>query len=291
MRLNMLKLLFLSVLLCFVPPVLSEQASNKQQISWQTYHRPPASFREGELIGKGFVDLSLQMVVDALPEYEHQRPATTLARALENIRQGRQVCHPALYPTQERKQFAVFSQSSLITPSIRVVAREDFAKQVLSSPVDLPALINNPQYSFILVTGRSYGKAIDELLARYKNVQQVSIAAHNVANLFRLVEKGRVDFTLAYPFEFAYYKANESDSVVPLSLYTIQNAAPYVSGAIACPNNAWGRQVIKRIDQILTTLKKDPAYIKAMTTWWRSDAQTPAFTRYYQDEFLQQGQE
>ena len=110
--------------------MLPFHAPANDTILWQTYHRPPGTFNFGENKGQGFVQQSLQMIIEQMPEYQHEMPITTLARAIADIKAGKKACHPALYITPEREKEMIFSNASILNANNRVIARPEKAMRI-----------------------------------------------------------------------------------------------------------------------------------------------------------------
>lgn len=276
--------------LLFVLCLSSSYVFCSETVYWQTYHRPPATILHGEFKKQGFVDRSLQLVTQQLPQYRHVQYTSTLARAIQDMKQGKPVCHPALYQTKERESHLTFSIPSIITPTIQLVATPDFIEaNELSPPVDLKPLIDGDRFSFALVAGRSYGEEIDAMLdSRSHQYSQLLMPVSGMDQVFSLVQKKRVDLTIAYPFEFNFYLKAEAPGSEPLRMLPFANTKqPFVLGSFACPKNPWGRKVIEQINRALERVRGTSEYLQAMTQWWPKQAETPEFIAFYRNSFLQ----
>lgn len=266
------------------PPVLNAQ----EVIKWQTYHRPPGSIKAGVFEEQGFIDKVLTLVIADLPEYSHQRPTTSLARALADIEAGKQVCHPALHVTEERKQHMYFSQPAIINPTNRLIGDKAHSENLLvNNEVDIE---NFPSKStFALIKDRSYSGGYDEFLASHiSSEQQIYISSDTLDTLFQLIASKRVDFTIAYPFELQHFKTNNPNIGKNLVSFKIQGSPAYSVGSVACPKNSWGKLVIKRVDEVLDKLKPTKAYHDALTTWWEHERDNKEFQVFYRDVFIPQ---
>jgi len=260
----------------------------KDTILWQTYHRPPGTFNYGEHKGQGFVQKALQMIIEQMPEYDHEMPITTLARATSDIVAGKKACHPALYITPERKKQMVFSNASILNSNTRVIAKPENIMPFLEhGQVNLKKLLQHDSLIFGHVKNRSYGNAIDNIFKKYdhaKNIIQVDNI--DLQRVFQMIERDRVNISIAYPFEIQYYLQNNTQSTGLLEAYSIVGIPPYNTGAIACPNNAWGKKVIQQVNTILKTLKPTIEYREALTSWRENERDDPLFNQYYQAYFL-----
>jgi uncharacterized protein (TIGR02285 family) len=268
--------------------MLSFAVPAKDTILWQTYHRPPGTFNFGENEGQGFVQQSLQMIIEQMPNYQHERPITTLARAIADIKAGKQACHPALYITPEREKEMIFSNASILNANNRVIARPEKILPFLNNgQVSLEKILQQNSLVFGHVKNRSYGNILDDIFKRHRHAEHiVQVDNIDLNRVFQMIERERVDISVAYPFEIQHYLMKNPQSTGQLAAYEIENIPAYNIGAIACPKNAWGKKVIKQINTILKKIKPTAEYQTAITTWRENERNNPAFIKYYRDYFL-----
>lgn len=263
-------------------------AQDKGVISWQTYHRPPGIILTGEGQGTGSIQQTLKLVIDKLPDYDHQMPLTTLARSLEDIKQGKKVCHPALFKTAERERFMYFSQNSLMNPTNRVIAHGNkIAHLADGDTVDLVKVLREPRLTFALIKGRSFTQPIDAILAQHLDKSAVvDLSNTNLSMLFQMIEMGRIDVTIAYPYEVQYYLQKTLKTVGNVKIYKIADMPTYGLGSIACPKNEWGKKIIEKVDLALAELKPTPAYKNAIKGLWQDSGSASEFDTLYNNVFL-----
>lgn len=268
--------------------VMPSFASAKDTILWQTYHRPPGTFNYGVNKGQGFVQKTLQLIIDKMPEYQHEMPVTTLARAISDIEAGHNVCHPALYITPERRKHMVFSDASILNPNNRIIAKpETIAPFLKNGAIDLEHILQQDILSFGHVKNRSYGNVIDGIFTKYQQTKNfVPLQNIDLTRVFKMIEIGRVDLTIAYPFEIQHYLNESPQTAKQLQAYSIANMAPYDIGSIACPNNAWGKKITQQVNKILKEIKPTVTYQKALTTWRENERSSKLFQQYYHDYFI-----
>ncbi|WP_164078318.1 TIGR02285 family protein [Alteromonas facilis] len=279
---------YLLSLLTFLPLGFAFNATaDENEINWQVFHAPPIHIKVGPDAGKGFVDLMLTELMSKMPEYQHHQPFTTQSRALHDIEVGKQVCHPSLFKTPEREKFAVFSKPTLFSPANRLIVKPaDIVALELPQVIDLDEILQQHQLTLGLVQGRSYGPYIDGIIKGYGDDNIVRISPEQSEVIFRLLENGRIQSTVAYPFEVNYYhRYNMQEAHQKVALY-IKGEPEFVMGRVACPNNEWGQKVVHRVNAVLSELVRTDAYEKAMTTWWREEADTAAFRDFYDTVFL-----
>lgn len=268
--------------------MLPFSVSAKDTILWQTYHRPPGTFNFGENKGQGFVQQSLQMIIEQMPDYQHEMPITTLARAIADIKAGKQACHPALYITPEREKEMIFSNASILNANNRVIARPEKILPFLNNgQVSLEKILQQNSLVFGHVKNRSYGNIIDDIFKRHEHAENiVQVDNIDLNRVFQMIERERVDISISYPYEIQHYLMKNPQSTGQLAAYAIENIPAYNIGAIACPKNAWGKKVIQQINTILKEIKPTAEYQTAITAWRENERNNPAFIQYYRDYFL-----
>lgn len=255
-------------------------------IYWQTYHRPPGIIKHGTDAGKGFVQLILNEIIKEMPEFQHVQTTSTLARALEDMKSHKNVCHPSLMKNSQRESFIAFSQSSLFNPANYVITRSSLAQQIQPHPVDIAELVHNSPFTFVVIKGRAFGEIVDKHIATLDDERVMQIASDSLSVMFHLIALGRIDVTIAYPFEFEYFTQHQNQDDDVISLIPIANMPRFIHGSIACSKTPWGEKVIAKVDKILTRIKPTKAYQQAMTRWWPESILDKDFETYYHSTFL-----
>ena len=276
--------IYLAALLFFI--TLNTYANN--QVDWQSSHRPPASIWQGSFTQQGFADATRDIVTAMLPHYQHKTSMHSLATITNNMKLGKPVCHPLLFDTKIRREFAYFSIPSAITPSMRVVTTEKNAKKLkLDQKLSLESLLKNTSVSFALIRGRSYGKYLDDIIANHADgYAHVKIEVTDNTTLFKLLAKGRVDYVLAFPFELNYYLSYAQIDDTKFVNFSINGLEEYAIGSIACSKTPLGKSVVLDVNNVLRKQREKQAYIDAMTKWWPEEAKSERFKQFYQNKFL-----
>ncbi|WP_085297997.1 TIGR02285 family protein [Cognaticolwellia mytili] len=274
------------LLCCIFANLYLSVSAQANTIIWQTDHRPPASILKAPYQGQGFIDTIRDELIEQLPQYQHIRSVSSLDRLFEEMNQGKEICHPLLFVTEERKKNAYFSIAATITPSMRLVMRADVAQALyLKEPINLEQFISNTRETFAIVKGRSYGPVIDSILALHNsNDNHVKINVSDNTTLFKLLEKNRVDFTFAYPFELNYYRTHNPNT--QFKMFTIQGEADYTLGSVACSKTAWGKSAIENINSALRKQRQQDNFISTISYWWPEETTKQEFKDFYQNVFL-----
>ncbi|WP_170309522.1 TIGR02285 family protein [Litorilituus lipolyticus] len=254
-------------------------------IYWQTDHRPPASILHGPYQGQGFIDQIRDSLIENLNEYQHLTSISALDKLFHDMKLGKNICHPLLFVTKQRKQHAYFSIPVTITPSMRVVMTTKRAnEQNIKEPIELKTLFKSGQI-FATVKGRSYGAFIDEAIKQQKNnYSHAQMSAEDNTRLFRLLEKNRIDFTFAYPFELNYFQTYHQST--DFSSFTIKGLSEYTLGSVACSKTAWGKSVIGKVNKVLLKQRQQADFISRMNHWWPEETNKEAFKQFYRHDFL-----
>lgn len=273
------------LILLFVPFVVL--ATKDNVISWQTFDRPPSSILRGPLKGQGWGDITIKTLANNMPEYRHAHVESTLARVLNDMQQGKQVCHPNLFVTPERKAFIYFSIPSSISPSIRFISNRDFInRHGLHSPVDLADILANPNFTATLSDKHSYGRDIDELLEAHTASEHiVRMPINSGITLFKLLAHQRVNYSLGYVQELNFYR-QQGVPLDNLQTLRIKHARPYVMGSVGCAKTPWGKQVIDRINQVLLKKRYTPGFIDGIGRWWPEEVESQEYKDFIENEFL-----
>lgn len=252
-------------------------------IYWQTYHRPPAAFTTGEYQGQGFAQQILTLIINQMPNYKHEIVVTTLARAVADIKANKYSCHPALIETKQRKEFMLFSQASLLNPTGRIIGQVNLIKPFLENgKVNLTKLLQQSPLTLAHINKRSYGQKIDNILKNNLNDRQIfQVQDIELTRVFKMIERKRLDFVIAYPHEISYY-INNNVSTNRLGIYQIAGIPAYTLSSVACPKTPWGQQAISDINQALRKIKPTKAYQNALLAWREEEAKHAHFQQFYQ---------
>jgi uncharacterized protein (TIGR02285 family) len=201
-------------------------------------------------------DRLIQWVQARLPDVEHKRVIANAKRSWMLIRDGEPVCHAGAVRTPERERMALFSNTWLLPPLQLIVHREHVASLPVNAAghVDLAALLADPAQRGVVVHGRSYGPAVDALLAQrpdHSALRQITSGDFG-SNLLPMLLQRRADYAIEYPNALGALGQRRPD-VTQLALLLIKGATEPVLSGIACPRTPWGRAAIHLIDRALGT--------------------------------------
>jgi uncharacterized protein (TIGR02285 family) len=248
------------------------------------YDAPPNFILTGPQKGQGFIQQLLLMVIDHMPHYEHRVEVSSQNRALDKLRAGENVCHPALMVNPNRKGFIHYTLPSLVSPTSRLVMRNE-----LDTPdtIKLGHLLFETKNIIALVKGRSFGNPIDDLI-NHKDARRnvVRLADENTDTIFKLIQAKRVDATIAYPAELNYFRIKNQDPLSPLKIVGIEGLTEYIMASMGCAKTEWGKSVVADLNQIIGNLRQSDEYQIKMNSWWKQQGASESFNTFYKEEFL-----
>lgn len=267
-------------------------ADDKPVMTWMVLDLPPSSILVNDLPTDGATDIVLKLIADAWPEVEHRYLVVNTARAMANLGEGVPACFSGALITPERERIAYFSPTSLALPLHLVVRGDALAKIPRNAKGEVLAatLFDRSDLRGLMVPQRSYSPTVDALLhlrSASSGIRYVT-AADNGANILKMLQRNRGDYTLEYDAFLAYQQSRNPELREGGGLYALPLAgspAP-AYGGIGCPRTAWGHDAIEKIDSLLTKLAPSPAYQNAMNRWL-----TPETIKRYQGaqaEFFRQ---
>ena len=191
-----------------------------------------------------------------LPGVAFQPVVANAERSWALIRRRQRACHAGAARTPERERQAYFTNTWLVPPPQLIVRHDRRAALPLDArgAVDLQALLGDDALHGVVPQGRSYGPALDALLAApsgNSRLQRVFGGDYGSSLLAMLVQ-GRADYTLDYPNTLVAM-ASQTPGDAQLAALPIQGASDPVISGIACPRSPWGLAAIRLIDRALGT--------------------------------------
>lgn len=264
----------------FLIYLISLACLGKEEITWYAYHQPPASILEGEYQGLGFMDQSLDLLIKALPQYEHHKVKVTVNRLVQQLKLKQKACAFGLYKTPQRESFILFSETALMHRNLRVLMHKStFNRLELPTKIKLEQLFNKHNLTTYIVEGRSYGTAIDAVLEKYPyNVMKRSSSSNY--GLYQMLERKRLDFVIDYP-STASYALDSHLLKFDYQLLEIEGLTPFSSSGIGCSKSNWGEKVVADINKALSEIKPKPSYFEALSYWSNQLPDNQAFQHYF----------
>lgn len=281
---------FTLLMLCCM--MLPSPAVAKEKLYWLEAVAPPFFIHEGPLAGQGYEDLITDILVEKLPQYEHEHLQATISRHYQQWKQGENACSLAMYKTPERDEFVYFSKASVFTlPPVLIITKDRFQDFGGKKVVSLAELLQQGKMVIGRSKNRSYGAEFDKMLDTYGNDKNIYAyeGPELSLNLFKMLLAGRLDALPALPEEAMYLAETMGflDKIMTISvsenLQDLQSMLTYV----ACSKTDWGKKTIEAIDTILVRERPTERY-QAAYERWLDPSSVNDYRRMYREIFLQQ---
>ena len=275
--------------LSFVCAATQTMAADKPVMTWLLLDLPPTSIIVDGKLTDGISDSTLKLIIQEWPEVDHKIVVVNGARGMAYLAEGFPACFAGIIMTPEREKLAYFSQTHQAAP-LQLIARADVVGKLAKNSKGevMPAtLFDRTDLRGIVVPQRSYSPVLDALLNLRGPQSGIrnALAADSGANILKMLNLGRGDYTLEYDFVLAYQQKKNPELLQPPGLKSVPiagTASPRVG--IGCPHTDWGREAVMKIDAIMVKIAKHPDYLNSQTKWLTPDA-LKSFKRA-QDEFF-----
>ncbi|CAM3702991.1 hypothetical protein [Roseateles saccharophilus] len=240
-------------------------------------------------VGDGVVrpsDMISSWLQAHMPGVELRPTLANAERSWTLVRQGEKACIANAVRLPERERLAYFSAVWLMPPPQLIVRRErlDALPLDVRGAVNLQTLLADASLRGAIAQGRSYGPALDALLAPGGVGLLRVTGADFGSNLVSMVLQDRVDYTVEYP-NILVALGSQREGELPLAALPVKGAADPVPSGVACPRTPWGHAAIRLIDQALGTPAGAAMLREALRISLPADTQRAyrdAFDAYFQ---------
>lgn len=266
-------------LLALLFAALSAQADDGV-IEWQLYNQPPLSMLDGPNRAQGALNLGLnQQLLPQLKQYRHHFNEVPIKRLLLALKSQPHACAFGLLRTAEREAYMQFSLPVLPQLPPGVVVRRAEADALLSflnrdGALRLKDWLASGSGRLGVTDGRSYGAAVDELLAPLRGGARVPVVAADapMRNLLQMVALGRLEMAVALPYEPRYLELAEGLDAKALRYLPLAEQPRQLVGYAACAKGPFGEGVIKRINAVLARPEVQAALVGYYERWLDEDS-------------------
>lgn len=247
--------------------------SAKPLLSWATNTAPPFHIVGGPFNQQGICDELLNSIQKQLPDTKHQilvMPQTRIHQALNN---KEPLCFPCMIHRAKPTSTAVFSQPTHWYRPQGIITRKALAhhfSQQFGSPLVLANLLADKTFKLGLAAGRRYGE-LESVLEPYRKNSLVRSGDDGPIALLKMIQSGRIDFTLDYDIILTYLNKTAPEQAKGLVYVPLAELQQPIAGAVGCSNSDWGRQQIELIDTVLPAVRAAPAFMQSLELWF--DAQ------------------
>lgn len=240
-------------------------------IVWRVVDWPPFYILDGSQKNTGLYDSIVEFLIINMPEYQHVKRPMNTSRALYEIKQGKNVCHPSVLPDTQAHLSHV---NSFLLPH-RVVfnnhSLHDIKKHVdHNGRISLRSLFGSDLHGGV-APGR-YSDTINQLIGEYMEVANFSVTP-KYDSLVKMLVNRRVDYIIEYDPVVAYF---EKVRVIkePVHSYGITEMGKetFLPVHIGCPNNDWGRKVIADVNRVLSVEFSTPDFLGKRLRWYNDES-------------------
>ncbi|MFJ9452820.1 MULTISPECIES: TIGR02285 family protein [unclassified Herbaspirillum] len=267
------------VLLCLLASAACTAAPAADQIVWGKYNVPPYMIRGGEWAHQGIFDLTLNVLKDQLPQYQHVELEAPFPRINSEIKKGSHWCYNGTLKTPEREAYGYFSLPSSIFLPLRIIVRRDRLSQ-FTGKQSLQSLLQNRQFITSVMRDRSYSPTVDKLLAAYPPKENYSEQIEAIGMLLA----GRIDYMVELPL-LAFDQARAMGHAGELIAIPMQEADEVVFNRVMCSKNEWGRQVVEQVNKVLIA-NRGKAYYRSIVEKWHDPESVAEIRKIYDSVFL-----
>ncbi|MBF0280437.1 MAG: TIGR02285 family protein [SAR324 cluster bacterium] len=240
----------------------------KEIIHWYQSDSPPFIILRGPDKGTGSIDSVIKFFQERIPQYEHKNALSNLVRFEKQAKNGENWCHAWLLKTAEREKFLFYSDpATLVLPSHLIIKKENLALFGSQNQVSLEKIFKNKRIKGRVARSRSYGKKIDSLIERYKDVSNLKLVSQKEIQVLKMLLLDRIHYTINYPVvaDYLAHQFNAAEKFISIPLKETQDIK---KGYIGCARTPWGRQVIDQINQVLKKERTSQLYRKMVTELW-----------------------
>jgi uncharacterized protein (TIGR02285 family) len=209
------------------------------------------------------------------------------SRFWEDVKAGKQILNSMAIKTDERSQFAAFSDVISFALPHRVITKRSTLEKIGNpESVALADFIKDKRIRGILEQTRSYSLPLDDILKQGGADANFDRKAIDVQHIFKMILSGRYDYTVEYPVVMEYLiEKHHSDNSGDLVSVPIVELPRYITARIAAPKNQWGLAVIEDINKVIEGLITTERFltinkctIPTLRSWMRFREYTRSFS-------------
>ncbi|NVJ91421.1 MAG: TIGR02285 family protein [Methylocystaceae bacterium] len=237
-------------------------------LTWQTFDAPPLTITNGTAKGSGIVDGIRNLLINKMPEYQHQVQELPYKRFLVYAKQGRNICTGYLFKSKEREEYMTFSKPAVIFPGVEALMRKETIEDLkFKDAVSLNDLFGT--YNLRLETNsiRFYSDKINPIIKEYEHRGLVQRHTGSTTYVFRLLAAKRADFMIDFPNRIPYWVHELNLDPNDFASVALKEDTRNILSYVACPKTPWGQKVIARVNDILDEEMKKESYLNLLLRW------------------------
>lgn len=241
----------------------SEKKEEAKKIIWMNLDFPPSFIVKGKHKDEGYSNVATNIVIKALPEYEHEVRLLNPPQAIEHFKDRKNICAAGLNKNSEREEYMIFSNKPFISrfPNevvVRVKDSDRFTRYLdLNNKINIQGLLSDRSFRLGYHLERSYHENIDGLLKRFaKNRNLIHRPAQDLTGGFlAMLEARRIDYIIESPESLALMLEDSGLENI-YRTFPIKGADGMLDVYFACSYTDIGEEVIEKINSLIEE-KKD----------------------------------
>lgn len=253
---------YILIILLLSPISVAQGAKNIEKIPF-TFYSLGSATNYATKIEKSTEDIIFKMIFKQLPEYQLSIKKTNYETAFNNIVKSNNSCLRNIIKTSEREKSFLFSKPQTLFMGLRLYYNPHLAPAKIQEIKDLPLHkvfdIDN-KLTIGIEEGRAYGSKLTKQLDNLPHTNKfVKIGSDGQNLMIYMLLKGRFDMMFEYP-EVMNYKRKQMSSNELLYSASLPNMEPLIFGRIACSKSELSKELLSKIDNILSDIYKSEAY-------------------------------
>jgi uncharacterized protein (TIGR02285 family) len=248
------------------------QAGSAPELIWLTEHAPNKALQVLDINESTF-----RLLEPQLQAFTVNRQRATAAQAAKLLQRRPNVCVGNKLPVPERRNWGLIShQPQVIFPGLRLYVlqssglRSWLAQQSRGKPLSMQRLLSTHQrFKLGFNSDRSYGDKLDPLLSEAANQRNLFSRSgpDNAGGLLQMFSLGRIDLLIEYPNVVEHYLAQLPQPPAVQS-FALQESPALLPGHIICSDTPEGRLQLTSLDQAISTVSQQRAYLDAHLQWF-----------------------
>jgi len=260
-------------------------AQEKKFITWANNNAAPFYISTGKYSGQGFSDLTQQLIIEQMPQYQHKTILMPVQRVIKQFKADAKLCFSAWIYQSYREHVYTTMPNIYYFPHGIITLK---SKRQLFPPakVSLDAMLQQQDLSFGKAKGRGYGDRLNSIVERYQDNDNflVRSAGNTTTGVLKMLQAKRIDYTFDYHFVMRYYERVFNQPGLFSFIPVVENQGAGVLGAIACSRNPWGASVIKDINEAIIRVRNTQRYRDVLNDYLIA----PGMAVYYWHAYEQQ---
>ncbi|MBR9726550.1 hypothetical protein ACFOD0_06640 [Shewanella intestini] len=201
---------------------------------------------------------------------EFTQQQVSLTRGWVELQRAQNACMYNKFKTPERKKKGYFSQHPIsVYPPLRLITLKQTTTHFMS-PVDLSQPKRMGRKSIGVAHNRSYGGYINDKINRFPELFYIRGGMDSSETLIDMLAKERISGLIEYSEEVNAYLARHNREV-ELTTLPIKGVEKVDLGYIVCSKTPQGKQLIQRINHIMSQPQFLVSYIEMHKSFFSDD--------------------